>query len=125
MQEYLNIFGHLLPLLHESAELVERTVAAGGAAGMADVAPVGDEQVMGVRQVVAVDDGEQLLFAGRGSFCCVQAETRGGAEDVGIDGEHLLLEEFAEYDVGGLAADPRQGFQGLAIVRDLPVVLVL
>ena len=39
---------HLLLLVLVGAEVVERTVAAGGAAGMAGVATVGDEQVMGV-----------------------------------------------------------------------------
>ena len=77
---------------------------------MAGVASVSDEQVMGVGQVAAVDAGKQLLFAGRGSLGSVQAEAGGGAEDVRIDGEHLLVEEFAEDNIGSLASDSWQGF---------------
>ena len=77
---------------------------------MAGVASVCDEQVMGMWQVVAVDEGKQLLFAGGGGFGSVQAEAGGGAKDVRIDGEYLLVEEFTENDIGSLASDSWQGF---------------
>ena len=77
---------------------------------MAGVASVGDEQVMGMGQVVAVDEGEQLLFAGRGGLGSVQAEAGGGAKDMRIDGKHLLVEEFTENNIGSLASNSWQGF---------------
>ena len=45
-------------------------------------------------------------------------------EDMRIDRDRRLAERDVEHDTGGLAPDPRQSFERLALARHLAAVLV-
>ena len=44
------------------------------------------------------------------------------AENVGIDGDGRFAESDVKHHIGGLAADTRQGFERIAVVRNLTAV---
>src|SRR5580700_10241269 len=104
------------------AEVGDDALLAQRPAGHAGITAVQDQPVMGVQPVALRHDFQQLHFDVERGLADRQPGAIANAEDVGVDGDGRLAEGDVEHDVGGLAADARQGFQRLAVVRNFAAV---
>src|SRR3954451_16124813 len=90
----------------------------------ADVAPVQDQPVMGMKPVFRWHHLIELHLDLKRCLARCHAGPVAHAEDVGVDGNRRLTEGNVEYDVRGLAADAGQRLQRLARARDLAGMLL-
>ena len=79
---------------------------------------------MGVLAVIPGHDFQQLLLHFLDILARGQAGTVGDPEDVGVHGNGGVAEGNVQDDVGGLAADARQGFEGGAVIGHFAAMLV-
>src|SRR5437899_2338554 len=87
------------------------------------VAAVQDKPVVGVQLELVRHELQKLLLDNLGRLSGCDPRPVRHAEDMCVDSDRRLAERDVEDDVGGLAADPGQLFQRLAIRWDLPPVL--
>jgi hypothetical protein len=113
-----------LLLVLETARVVHRALEAQGLQGEAGVAPVQDEVVMGVAQVLRRDDLHELRLDLEGILAGCQPGAVGDPEDVRVDRQRELAEGDVQHHVGGLAADARQRLERLASAWHLAAVLL-
>ena len=60
----------------------------------------------------------------RGVLPGASLEPVGDAKDMGVDGERRFAKSGVEDDIGGLAADPGQSFERVAVLRGLAAMLL-
>ena len=87
----------------------------------ADRSAMRDQTMAQLHPMLAQDDPEKLALDDRRVGAGGQAQSKGQALHVSIDDDPRGDREGgAEHDVRGLAADPRQGGQGVEVTGDLP-----
>ena len=79
---------------------------------------------MGVLAVIPGHDFQQLMLHFLDILARGQAGAVGDPEDVGVHGDGGVAEGNVQDDVGGLAADARQGFEGGAVIGHFAAMLV-
>lgn len=77
---------------------------------------------MGMLAVIRRDGLEQFSFDGIDILAGGKAGAVAEAKDVGVDGDGRFSEHDIEDDVGRLAADAGQGFEGSAVMRHFAAV---
>jgi hypothetical protein len=107
------VFSAALQMIGDHAALAFRL------ARLAAIAPVQDQPVMRVVEVVIGDDLHQLVLDLVRGFPRCQTEPVGDAEDMGVDRHGRLAKGHRQHHVGGLAADAGQGDQLFAGARHL------
>src|SRR6476620_12640494 len=117
----LNIVLGLLPVF---AQVEDQALRAAGLAREAHVAPVQDEPVVGVFQVLGRRELQKFVFYGNNIFSWSETGAIRDAEDVGVDRHGGLAERGVQHHVRGLAADAGQALERLAAARNLAVVLI-
>jgi hypothetical protein len=104
-------------LLHErrlfrpAAQVIDRALLAQRALGLADVAAVQDQPVVGMQAKRRRHDLFELELDLERRLARRHSGAVADAENMGVDGEGLLAECDVEDDVGGLAADAGQRLQ--------------
>ena len=78
--------------------------------------------MMGVQQKPVRDDAHKPVLDLARRFARRDGEAVGEAEDVGVDGQRRLAEDGVEHHIRGLAANPGQRLQRLAVARRLAAV---
>jgi hypothetical protein len=66
----------------------------------------------------------QTKFNLKRIFAWRQPGAVGDPEDMGVDGDRGQAEGNVGHHIGGLAPDPRQGFEGLAACRYFTAILI-
>src|SRR5690349_11277680 len=117
----LNIVLRLLPVF---AQIADRALGAAGLARKADVAPVQDEPVVRVLQVLGRRELQQLVFYGNDILSRGETGTVRDAEDVRVHRYCVLAERRVEDHVRRLAPDARQVLERLAAAGYLAAVLL-
>lgn len=105
------------------AQVLDPTASALRLARLADVAAMQDQPVVGIEQVLARHELQQFLLHLQNVLSRCYAGAVGDAEDMRVHRHGQLPEGGVEHHVGGLAANPGQGFEVLAVVGDLAAVL--
>ena len=83
-----------------------------GFAGLADVAAVEDEPVVGDGEFVLGDVLDEFALGLEGGFAVVgKSDAVGDTEDVGVDGKGGFVEDYGGDDVGGFASYARELLQ--------------
>src|SRR3954447_3455328 len=95
-----------------------------GFARLADIAAVQDQPVMRTELILRRRDGFETLLDLERRLAGRQTGAVAEAEDMRIDRDRRLAERDVEHGTGGLAPDPRQPFERLALARHLAAVLV-
>ena len=75
--------------------------------------------MMGMQQKPLRDDAHQSVFDLARRLAGRDGEAVGDAENVGVNGERRLSEDGVENYIGGLATDPGQRLQLLAVAGRL------
>ena len=112
--------GHVFRLVW--AEIDQHANAAQRFAGHADIPAMQDKPVMSVEQKPIRDDAHKSIFDLARRFARRDGEAVGDAEDKGVDSQRRLAEDGVEHHIRGLAANPGQGLQLLAVARRLAAV---
>src|SRR4026209_290436 len=110
----LNIVLRLLPVF---AQVADQALRAAGLAREAHVAPVQDEPVVRVLQVLRRRELQKLVFYGNDILSWSETGAVRDAEDVGVDRHRGLAERGVPHPVLGLAADPGKALERLAAAR--------
>src|SRR5687768_697533 len=101
----------------ELAQVADQALRAAGLAREADVAPVQDQPVMRILQVLRRGELEQLELHFERVLARRNSRAIRNAENMRIDRHRRLAEGGVQHYVGGLAAHARQGFERLAVLR--------
>jgi hypothetical protein len=96
----------------------EAALRTGGFSGMAHLAAVPDQAMAEVGAFVGRDKCDHVLFDLVGMGLRREAQSRGQALDMGIDGYRRQSEGCSQKDIGGFSAHAGQRDQGLNISRD-------
>ncbi len=111
--------GDCFPL--EPADVADDAFRAVRLAGLADVAPVQDQPVMGMQQEGLRNTFQQFFLDFQRRLALRQAGTVRYAEKVRVDSDCGLSEEDIEHDIRGLSPNACQGFQRLPVCRNSPL----
>jgi hypothetical protein len=97
-----------------------RTWAKSLGPGLADIAAVQDQPVMGVQRIaVRRHRASSAGLDSRPASCRGPGRCGSDAEDMGVDRDGRFAEGDVQHHIGGLAADPGQRLQRLAVARHL------
>src|SRR4051812_9129062 len=113
----------VLRFLAVFAQVTDQTLRAAGLARKAYVAPMQDEPMVGVLQVLGRRELQKLVFYGNDVFSGSETGPVCDPEDVGIDRHRRLAERGVQHHVRGLAADAGQALERIAAARHLAAVL--
>ena len=85
---------------------------------LADIAPMQDQPVMGMAQILFGNDFQQSLLDLQRSLSGRQPGAVSKTKEMRIDGDGGFAENDVENHIGGLAPDAGQGFQSFALARN-------
>eukprot|EP01133_Synstelium_polycarpum_P024148 gene24148-28974_t len=94
-----------------------------GLAGLADIAAMQDQPVMGVIEIFRRNDLHQFGFHLIRCLARREAKLVADAEYMRVDGHRRLPESHAEHHIGGLAADTGKLDKLIAIIRHLAAIV--
>ena len=78
--------------------------------------------MMGTLQELFGHDRQQSLLDGLWCLAGGKAGSVGHSENVGVDRDGWMAERRVQHDIGGLASNAGQGFQGLSALRNFTVM---
>src|SRR5687768_403763 len=108
----------------ELAQVADQALRAAGLAREADVAPVQDQPVMRILQVLRRGELEQLELHFERVLARRNSRAIRNAENMRVDRHRRLAEGRVQHHVGGLTAYARQRFERLAVLRHRAAMLL-
>lgn len=102
----------------EITEIIDGAVDAVWLSRLADIASVENEPVMRVLDVLLGDGFFEFSFDFIDIFTLCQSGAVADAEDMSVDGDGRLSEEYIEDDIGCFTANAGEFYQLVSVVRN-------